>query len=60
MRSPLLRLWGVVSGGLQLDEDAVRDVARLGDCDDGCQDLADRLGWGVSHLCYLVLCLHAN
>lgn len=46
MRSPLLRLWGVMSGGLQLDDDAVRDVARLGDCDDGCQDLADRLGWG--------------
>ncbi|KAF9823969.1 hypothetical protein SFRURICE_013506 [Spodoptera frugiperda] len=46
VRSPLLRLWGVMSGGLQLDEDAVRDVARLGDCDDGCQDLADRLGWG--------------
>ncbi|KAM3962494.1 NAD-dependent deacetylase sirtuin 2 homolog [Aphomia sociella] len=46
VRSPLLRLWGLVGGGLQLDEDAVRDVARLGDCDDGCQDVADRLGWG--------------
>ncbi|CAK1552338.1 unnamed protein product [Leptosia nina] len=46
MRSPILRLWGLMSGGLQLDEGAVRDVARLGDCDDGCQDLADRLGWG--------------
>ncbi|XP_038206833.1 NAD-dependent protein deacetylase sirtuin-2-like isoform X2 [Zerene cesonia] len=46
MRSPILRLWGLMSGGLQLDEDSVRDVARLGDCDEGCQDLADRLGWG--------------
>lgn len=47
MRSPILRLWGM-SGGLQFDEDATRDVALLGDCDDGCQELADRLGWGVS------------
>ncbi|XP_041969747.1 NAD-dependent protein deacetylase sirtuin-2 [Aricia agestis] len=46
VRSPLLRLMGIMGGGLQLDEDSVRDVARLGDCDDGCQDLADRLGWG--------------
>ncbi|XP_072930108.1 NAD-dependent protein deacetylase sirtuin-2-like [Epargyreus clarus] len=46
VRAPLLRLWGLMGGGLQLDEDAVRDVARLGDCDDGCQDVADRLGWG--------------
>ncbi|XP_063831498.1 NAD-dependent protein deacetylase sirtuin-2-like [Ostrinia nubilalis] len=45
VRSPILRLWGM-SGGLQFDEDATRDVALLGDCDDGCQDLADRLGWG--------------
>lgn len=48
VRSPLLRLWGMMGGGLQLDDDSVRDVARLGDCDDGAQDLADRLGWGVS------------
>ncbi|CAF4798795.1 unnamed protein product [Pieris macdunnoughi] len=46
MRSPLLRMWGLMSGGLQLDDDAVRDVARLGDCDEGCADLAERLGWG--------------
>lgn len=59
MRSPLLRLWGVMSGGLQLDEDAVRDVARLGDCDDGCQDLADRLGWG-DELRALVASEHAR
>ncbi|RVE47277.1 hypothetical protein evm_008074 [Chilo suppressalis] len=45
VRSPMLRLWGL-GGGLQFDEDSIRDVARLGDCDDGCQDLADRLGWG--------------
>ncbi|XP_026314957.1 NAD-dependent protein deacetylase sirtuin-2-like [Hyposmocoma kahamanoa] len=46
VRSPILRLWGLAGEGLQLDEDAVRDVARLGDCDDGCQELADKLGWG--------------
>ncbi|KAL4708272.1 hypothetical protein ACJJTC_016321 [Scirpophaga incertulas] len=46
VRSPLLRLWGLMGGGLQFDEDATRDVALLGDCDDGCQELADRLGWG--------------
>ncbi|XP_045502717.1 NAD-dependent protein deacetylase sirtuin-2-like isoform X1 [Colias croceus] len=45
-RSPILRLWGLMHGGLQLDEDSVRDVARLGDCDEGCQELADKLGWG--------------
>ncbi|KAF9419341.1 hypothetical protein HW555_004105 [Spodoptera exigua] len=59
MRSPLLRLWGVMSGGLQLDEDSIRDVARLGDCDDGCQDLADRLGWG-DELRALVASEHAR
>lgn len=25
-----------------------RDVAWLGDCDTGCQLLADKLGWGVN------------
>lgn len=44
----MLSMLGLMKGGLQLDENAVRDVARLGDCDDGCTDLADRLGWGVS------------
>lgn len=48
MRSSILRLWGLMSGGLQLDEESFRDVAWLGDCDDGCLELADRLGWGVS------------
>ncbi|CAG9789075.1 unnamed protein product [Diatraea saccharalis] len=45
VRSPLLRLMGL-GGGLQFDEESTRDVALLGDCDDGCQVLADRLGWG--------------
>ncbi|CAG4931328.1 unnamed protein product [Parnassius apollo] len=44
VRSPLLRMWGLAGAGLQLDG-GVRDVARLGDCDDGCRDLAQRLGW---------------
>ncbi|CAH2094358.1 unnamed protein product [Euphydryas editha] len=46
VKSPLLRLWGMMSEGLQLDGDSIRDVARLGDCDDGCLELADKLGWG--------------
>lgn len=29
---------------------AGRDVAWLGHCDEGCQLLADKLGWGVSQL----------
>ncbi|CAK1583406.1 unnamed protein product [Parnassius mnemosyne] len=44
VRSPLLRMWGLAGAGLQLDG-GLRDVARLGDCDDGCRDLAQRLGW---------------
>ncbi|NP_001036937.1 NAD-dependent deacetylase sirtuin 2 homolog [Bombyx mori] len=46
VRPPILRIRGLMCGGLQLDEGSYRDVARLGDCDEGCQDLADRLGWG--------------
>ncbi|CAG4984650.1 unnamed protein product [Colias eurytheme] len=45
-RLPVVRLWGLMHGGLLLDEDSFRDVARLGDCDEGCQELADKLGWG--------------
>ncbi|XP_059058310.1 NAD-dependent protein deacetylase sirtuin-2-like [Achroia grisella] len=46
VRSSFFRQLGLMGGGLQFDEEGIRDVARLGDCDDGCQDLADRLGWG--------------
>ncbi|XP_023954883.1 NAD-dependent protein deacetylase sirtuin-2 [Bicyclus anynana] len=46
MRSPLMKLWGLGGGGLQLEEGSVRDVAWLGDCDDGCLVVADKLGWG--------------
>jgi hypothetical protein len=36
-------------GGLQFDSpDNIRDVALLGNCDDGVQTIADKLGWGVS------------
>ncbi|CAH2234923.1 jg24379 [Pararge aegeria aegeria] len=48
LKSPLLRIWGLAGGGLQLEEEAGRDVAWLGDCDDGCLVVADKLGWGVS------------
>lgn len=27
-----------------------RDVAWIGDCDSGCELLADKLGWGVSNI----------
>lgn len=34
--------------GLNFDsKDNTRDVAWLGDCDDGCTLLADKLNWGV-------------
>lgn len=34
--------------GLNFDgKDNTRDVAWLGDCDDGCLLLADKLKWGV-------------
>lgn len=26
-----------------------RDVAWIGDCDEGCQLVADKLGWGVRY-----------
>jgi NAD-dependent deacetylase sirtuin 2 len=36
-----------IGGGMDFDSDNnFRDVAWLGDCDDGCQVLADKLGWG--------------
>ncbi|CAH1126649.1 unnamed protein product [Ceutorhynchus assimilis] len=36
-----------LSGGLEYDKKGnTRDVAWIGDCDDGCQLLADKLGWG--------------
>lgn len=45
---PLTRLLGF---GSPLDFDPetnARDVFWKGNCDDGCQLLADKLGWGVS------------
>ena len=40
-----------VGPGLDFDSPGnFRDVLILGDCDDGCQQLADKLGWGVSIL----------
>lgn len=39
-----------LDGGLDFDgKDNSRDVAWLGDCDEGCQLLADKLEWGVSY-----------
>lgn len=38
-----------VSGGMDFDSpDNTRDVAWLGDCDEGCRLLAEKLQWGVS------------
>nr|CAD7430035.1 unnamed protein product [Timema monikensis] len=46
-RDRLMRLVGM-SSGLDFDSDNnVRDVAWLGDCDEGCQLLAEKLGWGA-------------
>lgn len=46
VRSPILKTLGVCGDGLNFDDDPIRDVALLGDCDAGCKDLANRLGWG--------------
>ncbi|KAJ1523502.1 hypothetical protein ONE63_001354 [Megalurothrips usitatus] len=35
-----------MGGGMDFSDKSTRDVAWLGDCDDGCQLLADKLGWG--------------
>ncbi|XP_044744489.1 NAD-dependent protein deacetylase sirtuin-2-like isoform X1 [Coccinella septempunctata] len=46
-RSGLMALMGV-RGGLDFEnEKTKRDVFWLGDCDDGCQLLAEKLGWGA-------------
>lgn len=35
-----------IGGGMDFDgEKNSRDVAYIGDCDDGCKDLAKKLGW---------------
>ncbi|XP_034232541.1 NAD-dependent protein deacetylase sirtuin-2 isoform X1 [Thrips palmi] len=41
----LMALLGM-GGGMDFSDKSTRDVAWLGDCDDGCQLLADKLGWG--------------
>lgn len=44
-RDRLMRMLGM-GAGMDFDSsDNVRDVAWLGDCDDGCKLLADKLGW---------------
>lgn len=43
----LMALLGM-GGGMDFSDKSTRDVAWLGDCDDGCLLLADKLGWGVS------------
>ncbi|XP_066249787.1 NAD-dependent protein deacetylase sirtuin-2 [Euwallacea similis] len=45
-RTGIMAMMGV-SGGLEFDlKGNTRDVAWLGDCDDGCLALAEKLGWG--------------
>lgn len=49
-RDRLMHLLGI-GPGLDFDSSVnVRDVLFLGDCDQGCSQLADKLGWGVSIL----------
>lgn len=43
-----------MGGGMDFSDKSTRDIAWLGDCDDGCQLMADKLGWGV---CTSILCL---
>ncbi|KAG8313842.1 NAD-dependent protein deacetylase sirtuin-2 [Homalodisca vitripennis] len=51
-RDRLMRMLGM-GGGLDFDSDTnSRDVLWLGDCDVGCQLLADQIGWGVSYYSY--------
>lgn len=47
MQDRLSRFLGI-SSGMQFDSPNSRDVAWLGECDKGCQLLAEKLGWGVS------------
>ena len=48
-RSGIMAMLGL-GGGLDFDgKNNTRDVAWLGDCDEGCQLFADKLGWGVSN-----------
>ena len=45
-----------MGSGMDFDsDDNTRDVAWLGDCDEGCQLLADKLGWGVSMFYFTIL-----
>ncbi|KAJ3655801.1 hypothetical protein Zmor_014914 [Zophobas morio] len=45
-RSGIMAMLGL-GGGLDFDgKNNTRDVAWLGDCDEGCQLFADKLGWG--------------
>lgn len=48
-----------MGSGMDFDsDDNFRDVAWLGDCDEGCQMLSDKLGWGVSscEIVYISIC----
>lgn len=59
-QNDLLRSLGLACG-LDFDpEHGTRDVFWEGMCDDGCQLLADKLGWGVSifHLCIILLSIN--
>lgn len=45
-----------MGGGFEFDNpNNSRDVVWLGDCDEGCQLLADKLGWGVSTQLYFII-----
>ncbi|RZC40179.1 SIR2 domain containing protein [Asbolus verrucosus] len=47
-KSGIMAMLGL-GGGLDFDgKNNTRDVAWLGDCDEGCYLLAEKLGWGVS------------
>lgn len=47
-RTGIMSMIGMGSGMDFDSQDNTRDVLWIGDCDEGCQMLADKLGWGVS------------
>lgn len=50
MQDRLSRFFGMKEGFVfdPKGSEMYRDVAWIGDCDEGCMLLAEKLGWGVS------------
>ncbi len=61
-QNELLRALGLSTGSDFDPTQGTRDVFWEGMCDDGCQSLADKLGWGVSvfYFFFVRLCFKAS